>query len=236
MTMSIPLPVRRLLLVFAVAAAGLAGGLFDAQWIDLRAVDPARAVDSETVRARGFPHAWWVVHPQPDEPSPTPRRIATRNLLQSAFFWLAFSALAVAVGVFAVRKLRRARGRLSGDTTGVRALAALATSGCAASYADLFAGIVDFWPLAAATSVTLLSALLLIRSRDDLRRRWLSIVLLASISLLVVVSFDRNIAVLLLAVGIFLTLSLALALAFLYSLAAPTANQSTRVPVLRSLP
>jgi len=234
--MSIPLPARRLLLVFAVAAAGLAAGLSDAQWIDLRAVDPARAVDSETVRARGFPHAWWVVHPQDYGLAPTPRRIATRNLLQSAFFWLACSAVTVAVGVSVVRKLRRVRGRLSGDTTGVRVFAALATAGCAAGYADLFAGIVDLWPMAAATSVALLSPLLLIRSRDDLRRRWLSIVLLLTISFLVVISFDLSVVDLLLAVGIFLTLSLAVALAFLYSLTAPTPNQSTRVPVRGSLP
>jgi hypothetical protein len=87
--MSIPLPARRLLLVLAVAAAGVAAGLLNKQWIDLRLVDPARAVDSESALARGFPHGWCVVHPQPGLPSPTSRRIVTRNLLQSTFFWLA---------------------------------------------------------------------------------------------------------------------------------------------------
>jgi hypothetical protein len=223
--MSVPLPVRRLLLVLAIAAAGVAAGLVDMQWIDLWLVDPARAVDSESALARGFPHAWWVVHPQPGLPSPTSSRIVARNLLQSAFFWLACSSVAVGAGTFAVRAVRRVKARRSGDTTGVRAFAALATGACAAGYAEMFTGFFGFWSLAAATWIALLLPLVLIRSRADLRRRWLSIVLflLLLASVLAPALASEDLVGFVLIVGIFLALTLVVALLFLYALTAPIA-------------
>jgi len=225
--MSIPLPVRRLPLVLAIAAAGVAAGLMDTQWIDLRLVDPSRAVDSESVAARGFPHGWWVVHPQRGLPSPTSRRIVTRNLLQSACFWLACSTVVVGAGIFAVRLARRVKARRSGDTTGVRAFAALATGACAAGYAEMFTGFFGFWPLATATWVALLPPLVLIRSRADLRRRWLPIVLLLLASVLAAALASEDLVGFVLIVGIFLALSLAVALVFLYALTAPAAPTPT---------
>jgi len=225
--MSIPLPARRLLLVLAVAAAGLTAGLLDTQWIDLRLVDLARAVDSESALARGFPHGWWVVHPQRGLPSPTSRRIVTRNLLQSAFFWLACSTVAVGAGIFAVRAVRRVEARRSGDTTGVRAFAGLATGACAAGYAELFTGFFGFWQLAAATWVALLPPLVLIRSRADLRSRWLPIALLLLASLLAAALASEGLVVGFVLIGIFLALSLTVALVLLYALTAPTAPMPT---------
>jgi hypothetical protein len=222
-----PLPLARLLLVLAAVAVGLAAGLASEGRVSLWEVDPARAVDSETVLARGFPHAWLVVHPQPSVPSLTPRRIARANLLQSTFFWLACSAVVVCAGLATVRKLRRSTGRLSYDTTVVRAFVAVVTAACAASYAYLFVGIVDFWPLSASTAVALLSFLLLIRSKADLRRRWLLIVMLLAALLLVAFTLDAELPAILSIVGLFVAASLAVALALLYSLTSTSTPSST---------
>jgi len=226
--MSIFLPVRTLLLVLVLAAAGVAAGLLDTQWIDLWLVDPARAVDSESALARGFPHGWWVVHPQPGLPSPTSKRIVTRNLLQSAFFWLACSTVAVGAGTFAVRAARRVKARRSGDTTGVRVFAAVATGACAAAYAEMFTGFFGFWPLAATTWVAIMLPLVFIRSRADLRRRWLPITLLLLASALGAAVAGEGLVGFVLIVGIFLALSLAVALVFLYALTAPTAPPESK--------
>jgi hypothetical protein len=101
------------------------------------------------------------------------------------------------------------------------------TAACAASYAYLFVGIVDFWPLSASTAVALLSFLLLIRSKADLRRRWLLIVMLLAALLLVAFTLDAELPAILSIVGLFVAASLAVALALLYSLTSTSTPSST---------
>ena len=116
--------------------------------------------------------------------------------------------------------VKRVKARRSGDTTGVRAFAALATGACAAGYAEMFTGFFGFWSLAAATWIALLPPLVLIRSRADLRRRWLSIVLLLLLlaSVLAPSLASEDLVGFVLIVGIFLALTLVVALLFLYAL------------------
>jgi hypothetical protein len=169
--------ISRTVILLLFGATGLVGGLLDVASIGLQAVDPASAHDSELVTARGFPHPWLVVDAERAGRVLTSKRIATRNLLMSGFFWLAASTVMLSTGRALVRWLGPARPPLR-FSRALRSFAALATAFCAASYGYLFTSAPGYALLLAGTCVSLLSPLLLVRSSRSSRRRWFRAILL----------------------------------------------------------
>jgi hypothetical protein len=95
---------QRLLVVAALAAAGLLVGLAHEDWILESEARPGAGTDSNVVTARGFPDAWLVTEDRERlADGPPLRRVVPRPLALSALCWMAGLVLPVA-GVAALRR------------------------------------------------------------------------------------------------------------------------------------
>lgn len=218
-----PSSIGRCLALLLFAGLGMAAGLLEEQSISLRLVEPSLAADSETVRARGYPHAWLVNEPQPPGVPKVSRRIVNRQLLMSLFFWLAASTIALS----AVRAIwnRFSRRPPASGPMGLRTFAACSTAGCAASYGYLFTGMFSYGWLLIATAIGVTIPLVVVRSWRDSAGRWLRAlvafivaVLTAGADLAIASGAELGILVLLL-IGVYLFASIAIALLLLTWLA-----------------
>jgi len=206
-------PRLRFLVWLGASLLALFCGLANEQYIELRAVDPQRAVDSELVLARGFPEAWLVV--EQTGPPRTSGVIAWPNLWKSLCFFLALGAVALSAIRAVVRYLTSAP-RLSQPSTALRLVALLSSGAGAAAYTYLLVGIANYWLLMAGTCIAMLP-LALIRSAQDIGRLWLPIAALFLTALLAVASsFEMLAWVAIPFLVVFLLVAVSVGFAFLY--------------------
>ena len=212
-------PAKRTLIILLLGATGLSGGLLNVGILSLGDLNPTSGHDSEFVMARGYPHPWLVVETQQHKLGVTAKRIATKTLLMSCFFWLAVSTVTLGGG----RALLRSFGSATSDlrySVALRCFAALTTALCAASYGHLFAGEAEYPCLLAGTCVSLLSPLFLVRSPAETSRRRSIVVLLFLAGLSLAASSFGGFGLLSLPfVAVFLLACLAISHALLYWLA-----------------